>query len=518
MRIVHIAAEFAPIAKAGGLGEVLLGLVKEQTKRGENVDVILPKYDQIDLNTVRDLQIEIPHYQSVAHPAIAWVCRYEECQLRLLESRHPSGYFHRGKIYGFEDDIARFISFSRSAIDYLALKNEPIDILHLHDWHVSLCAPMVRNLIQKIAVKAIVLTIHNVEYQGRCAPWDLDRVGLDGNFYLKPNLMQDDDPKYAHTINLLKGGIVFADAIVAVSPDYAAEILTPQFGTTHLEPTLNKIQGKIRGILNGIDMGYWDPEKDPHLPTRYAVESAAKGKEAARLKLKLNPFKRPWIGAITRLVPQKGPELLANAIETALDLGGSFLLLGSVSDPALKEPFSQLKEKYSSNSQVLLQYEYNEPLAHQLYAALDYLLVPSLYEPCGLTQMIGMRYGAVPIVRATGGLKGTVFDWENGSVPIQRRNGFSFTDPTKECMNETLKRAFRLFKEDPASYKTIQRHGMLSDFGWKKPAQEYLRLYESLLKRTFDVSAIRINVVPDRNRGVEGGDRCCKQADLLKEF
>lgn len=517
MRIVHLSAEFAPLAKAGGLGEVLLGLSRELTKKGLDVEVILPKYDFIDLSKLQDLKIEVPDFECIRSKNTMWSARFEECHLRLLDARHSAGYFHRGKIYGFEDDIARFTYFSRAALEYLALDGRPIDILHLHDWHVSLCAPMARNIFRNLPVKSIVLSIHNIEYQGKCATTDLDRVGLPGNSYLAPHLLQDDNPKYPTTINLLKGGVVFSDAVIPVSPTYAQEILTKEYGEG-LDPTLRKIQPKIHGILNGIDNTTWNPENDTDIPIHYAIESVVKGKQAARARFKLDQTRRPWIGAVTRLVPQKGPELLEEAIETTLQLNGCFLLLGSSPIPNLQKHFDELQKKYEGNSQVLLNFDYNENLAHKMYAALDFLLVPSHFEPCGLTQMIGMLYGTVPIVRETGGLKDTVFDCEDSTIPINMRNGFTFAKATKHSMNKTLSRAFELFKSDPTTFRTLMRRGMNSDFSWKNPALEYLKLYRSLLKRALDINPIRIHVVPNRNNRVESSDRDGKQANLLKEL
>ncbi|MBU6382819.1 MAG: glycogen synthase [Verrucomicrobia bacterium] len=500
MRIVHVAAEFAPIAKAGGLGEVLLGLTRELTKKGLDVETILPKYDFLDLSKVQNLSIEVPHFKCLEHQNAMWSCKYEECQLHLLEARHPAGYFHRGKIYGCEDDAARFIYFSRAVLEYLALQNKPIDVLHLHDWHVALCAPMVRNLFHSLKVKSIILTIHNVEYQGKCAVADLNQIGLNGSFYLTPNLLQDDHPKHPSTINLLKGGLIFSDALVAVSPTYAQEILTPEYGGG-LDGTLRKLRSKIVGILNGIDEKSWDPETDPFLPKTYGVESALKGKQRMREVLKLG--KRPLIGAITRLVAQKGPELLEEAIEITLKLGGSYILLGSAPHAKLQQHFDQLKKKYQGNPQVLLEFEYHEALSHQLYAALDFLLVPSHYEPCGLTQMIAMRYGTVPIVRATGGLQDTVFDVDDASTIAQKRNGFVFRDKTKESMQHAIARAVRLFVSDPATFQSLIRRGMQSDFSWKRPAAEYIKLYRS--KSALDINPIRINVIADRDQRIQSG-------------
>lgn len=505
MRIVHLAAEFSPIAKAGGLGEVLLGLTRESTKQGHQVETILPKYDLTDLSPLRNLKLETPHFKCLESQNAMWSADYEECKLHLLESRHPAGFFHRGTIYGCEDDIARFTYFSRAALEYLALNPQPIDILHLHDWHVSLCAPMVRNLFTQLPVKAIVLTIHNLEYQGKCAVHDLDRVGLPGEFFLAPHLLQDDNPKYPKTINLLKGGIVFADAVVPVSPSYTEEILTPEYGAG-LEKTLRILKSKLHGILNGVDTTFWDPAEDPVLPEHYSSHSAVKGKEAARSLFKLDPQKRPWVGAVTRLVPQKGPELLEAALETTLQWGGSFLLLGSSPIPAIQEHFNKLQHKYQGNPQVFLNYEYNEELAHQIYAALDLLLVPSHVEPCGLTQMIGMRYGTVPIVRATGGLRDTVFDHSDLLTLPKKRNGFTFLQQNADSMIRALSRAFHLFRSDKQAFSILQKRGMEADFSWTLPAQKYLTLYRNLLKSALDVHPVRIDIIANRNDRVKGSN------------
>lgn len=485
MRIVHIASEFAPIAKAGGLGEVIVGLSRNLSRSGHYVDVIVPKYHSIDPSKLKNLHIEVPEFKCLEHSNSAWSASVEECHLHLLEMRHPAGYFDREAIYGYEDDIARFIYFSRAALEYLKGKNEPIDILHLHDWHVSLCAPLVRDLFKTVKVHSIVLSIHNAEYQGKCAAHDLDQIGLNGASYLTKEKLQDNNLKFPQTINLLKGGIVYSDAIIPVSPSYAQEILTPEYGF-HLDATFRKRKEAITGILNGIDTTLWDPEKDPHVAAHYAVESMISGKEKNRESFPLDKTKRPWVGAVTRLVPQKGPELIEAAIKKTLDLGGSFLLLGSSPMPELQAHFNQLKEKYRGNPQVFLRYEYDEALAHRIYAALDLLIVPSHFEPCGLTQLIGMRYGTVPIVRETGGLRDTVFDCEDPKIPIGKRNGFTFRSPTPASMNHAIERAFLVFKSEPPTFKLLMKRGMEADFSWEKPGKEYLKLYRKLLLSEVD--------------------------------
>jgi len=488
MRIVQVAAEFAPIAKAGGLGEVIVGLSRELTRIREEVEVILPKYNFILPNQLRHLQLEIPDFKvpengkQIANAM--WSAEAENCRLHLLEVRHSAGYFHRGKIYGCEDDIPRFLYFSRAVVEYLKLKKQPIDILHLHDWHVSAIAPLIRDLFKKeIPVKSIVLTIHNAEYQGHCAAHDLTAIGLNGESYLTPEKLADEvHPK---SINLLKGGIVYADAVTTVSPTYAKEILTAAHGF-HLDSTLRKYQGKLNGILNGIDHKLWNPATDSYLVAQYSnldpiakiIAAKKHNKHALEQQFGLSNSGRPWVGAITRLAHQKGPELIEAGLRQTVLLGGSFALLGSTHSPKLQKHFEDLQQHFHGNKQAFIQLQYNEALAHQLYAALDFVLIPSHFEPCGLAQLIAIRYGALPIVRATGGLKDTVFDCDDLMIPLGKRNGFSFLQATPQALTATLERALHSWRTDPATTAATIQRAMQLDFGWKKPAQEYLRLYK----------------------------------------
>lgn len=487
MRIIHIAAEFAPIAKAGGLGEVVTGLARELIRQHHDVTTIIPKYSLIDNKTLEDLDIELSDLRCVEKNQpisnIVWSAKAQECPLRLIDARHPSGYFHRDTIYGFADDIARFLYFSRTAVEYLKIKNEPIDVLHLHEWHTAACAVLLRDLFaSEIRVKSIILTIHNLEYQGKCAAHDLDAIGLRGEHYLTPDRLQDPDPRYPQTVNLLKGGILYADAVNTVSPSYAKEILTPQMGFG-LSNVLRK--AKVTGILNGIDSTMWDPEKDPLLISRYGAKTsltkigAAKQTNGERLKKEygIDVNDRPVFGTITRLVPAKGTDLLLEAIPHILQLGGSFILLASTPMPETRRSFEELKKRFEGNPNLFMQFSYNEALSHQIYAALDFILVPSLTEPCGLNQLIALRYGTVPIVRSTGGLKDTVFDCEDGKVPIEQRNGFLFYEATPSAIKHVIERAVRLYRTDKATFQDIARRGMQCDYSWKEPTQEYLRLY-----------------------------------------
>ena len=481
MKIVQVTAEFAPIAKAGGLGEVLVGLSRELVRQGDEVEVILPKYDFLHFDKISQVTKNV------------YITEYQGCRLHLIDSPE---HFHGGKIYGAEDLIGRFLYFSRAALEYLEERGEPIDILHLHDWHTAFCAPLMRDVFKKrVSVKGILLTIHNGEYQGQCSPADLDAIGVQGEHYLTPERLQDDDPKTPEMINLLKGGIVYSDAVNTVSPTYAQEILTPEMGF-HLDATCRKYRSKLSGILNGIDQNLWNPKVDPALLAHYDGESSletilkakAKNKRVLHERFHLDLKKGPWIGGVTRIVSQKGPELLKETLKETVEKGGVFILLGSApQEPKLRAEFYALKAEYAGHPQVLLHFEYDETLAHEIYAALDFLIVPSLFEPCGLTQLIAMHYGTVPIVRATGGLKDTVFDCEDPTVPASKRNGFTFPGATAASLRSALDRAFHLFHTDPVTFQILIRRGMQLDFSWKKPAQVYKKLY------------VKIQSIPTKN-------------------
>lgn len=486
MRIVQVAAEFAPIAKAGGLGEVLLGLSRELTLQHHQVDVILPGYSFIDQAELAEITSGPPIRTTYRGRSVTNTIRsalVEECRLHLIEAVEED-YFRRGQIYGFPDDAPRFLYFCKSVMDYLAALKQPIDVLHLHDWHAAACAPLLRDLYSsKLQVGKVVFTIHNLEYQGKCAPSDLDEIGMKGSAYLTPRRMQDENPLYPQSINLLKSGILYSDAVNTVSPSYAEEIQNPKmsFG---LDSTLKK-KG-VQGILNGIDQTIWNPAKDPHLAVCYQASDAltkireAKNanKRALEERFSFKCSDRPFIGAITRLVPQKGIHLFPEAIEMVLEKGGAFALLGSSPTPEIQEEFDALKEKYKHYPQIFLEFKYSEPLAHLLYAALDFLLVPSIFEPCGLTQIIAMHYGTIPLVRSTGGLKDTVFDCEDGKIPLEKRNGFVFKEPVEDDLRSTLQRALSFWHAEQPTCLAMLRRIMEIDCSWRRPVQQYLKLYK----------------------------------------
>lgn len=485
MKIVHLSTEFAPIAKAGGLGDVLVGLCREFVKLGHDVEVVIPKYDFLPktLELKKELASFSCEEKGRSHGNTMWSCMVQNSRVLLLETEHPERYFSRGAIYGCPDDVPRFLYFCKAVCAYFQAQNKEIDVLHLHDWPVAFAAVLARDLFS-LKIRKIVFTIHSAEYRGLCSPFDLDALGLDGKKYHTPDKLQDDDPSHKDLISLLKGGVVYSDAVNAVSPTYAKEILTPEIGHD-LSRTFCQYKAKIRGILNGIDQVLWDPKTDPVLLSSYSAEDSASrilvAKESAKRQIHdrfgIDVRKTPWIGSITRIVPPKGPELIEAGIRCAVEQGAAFILLGSSPIDSLQRHFDALKKEFSGFKNVFMHFEYDEVLAHQLYAALDFILMPSHLEPCGLSQLIAMRYGTIPIVRCTGGLKDTVIDEEDETVPLEKRNGIVFQSATKKDLSRALTRAISMFRLRSQHFHGMVQRVMKRQFGWTASAQKYLEMY-----------------------------------------
>lgn len=482
MHIVHIASEFAPLAKVGGLADVLYGLSKEMAQRGHQVDIILPKYDCLQYPLLKDLKAEFRELWSYDGPYryhnTIWAGTYGGLKILLLEPHHPAFFFSRGMIYGCNDDIDRFVYFSRAALEYLFKTGKKPDIIHIHDWPTALVAPLYRDMYVPLGFRAggIVLTIHNLAHQGKCTPINVTRSGLRGEDYLVESKMQD--PFQPHLLNLLKGGIEYSDFITTVSPNYEREIKTHE-GGFGLDPLLLKHQNKLKGILNGIDQEYWSPEKDPYLP----VKGKEANKAALRKRLGLKESVAPLVCSVTRLVPQKGPELIMHALKRTLEKGAQFILLGGSPTPELDKLFHQAQKDLAKNKNVAFHLDYNEELAHLTYAGSDMIIIPSITEPCGLTQMIAQRYGTVPLVRSTGGLADTVFDVDTSKRPEEERNGFVFDFPDTSGVNWVLDRALECYTQNPSKWQKVATRCLSKDFSWNKSADEYLKIYKKLIKQ-----------------------------------
>jgi starch synthase len=497
MYIVQIVTELCPVARVGGLADVIYGLSKELAKQGHKIEIILPKYDCLHYGELKNLKVEHRELWSFEglnrYNNTIWSADVDGLKLLLVEPHHPQYYFGRGVIYGCHDDIDRFTYFSRAAIEFLFKAGKQPDAIHVHDWPTALVPVFYKEIYQPLGYKTrgTVLTIHNMEHQGLCQPFNLSRVGLRGDSYLSPDKMQD--TYSSGLINLLKGGIVYADKITTVSPNYEKEIQTPE-GGFGLEDVLIKNRKKLKGILNGIDEDFWNPEKDQHLIQRYSTYGidktklpsvlAAKkeNKRQLGIHLSIKESDAPLIASVTRLVPQKSPELIKYALHRTLEKGGQFILLGTAPTLSTQREFIELQEELKKNENAVVLMDKDEALSHQIFAAADMFIIPSLFEPCGLTQLIALRYGTVPIVRLTGGLADTVFDVDSSSRPLEERNGFTFDFPDRKGVDWALTRALECYKREPQKWQSLILNGTRRDFSWKRSVSEYLSLYQALNK------------------------------------
>lgn len=452
MRIVHVASEYTPFAKVGGLGDVVFSLSKKLAQMGHHLEIILPKYQQINPlieNLSPSFSFSVLEGKE-HHENNVYSTEYAGCTLHFIDTNHPLKYFERPEIYGYKDDADRFTYFSVAALEFLYRREKEVDILHLHDWPVSLTTLLAKEIYEPLdfSFKGTLLTLHNLEHQGMCDTKTLSRLGIKTK---------------EERINLLKIGIENADFLSTVSPTYRGEILNTEKGFG-LQDLLMERAKKLTGILNGIDYESWDPLNDPYLEVRGKI--ANKKMLLKELGMEYNPD-IPLFCAITRLVHQKGPELLFAMIEKTLALGGQFVLLGSMAAQEIISKFHGLK-----NPNFRAFFEHDERLAHRLFVSSDAIAIPSLFEPCGLTQLIAMRYGTLPIVRKTGGLADTVFDGING---------FTFESATKEAAENALQNAFLTFKE-PDLWKKLQKEALGFDSSWDKSALQYEELYQTLMK------------------------------------
>lgn len=486
MHILHIASEMAGVVKVGGLGDVILGLSRQLSKRGHRVELILPKYTLLNYEAIEELQVinkEVwSYYNKGWHHNTIWSGWAEGIHLYLIDPNTTPEYFDREQVYGYEDDVERFTYFCRAALEFLLKEEIQPDILHLHEWQMALIAPLYREIFTPLGLNhsALVFTTHNLKYQGVCEPTVLEEVGLSIESLLTPEKLEDDQKP--GMVNLAKGGIVYADRVTTVSPSYFRELQTPG-GGHGLEKTVLQTKGKWKSILNGIDTERWGPGVDPYLPlpfdpTPQGLQRKEQVKEELRNRFGLAQETRPLVSCIARLVPQKGVHLIQHAILHALQEGAQFILLGSSPILEISETFHQLKMRLAESGHVHIELHHHEELVHLIYGGSDLFIVPSIFEPCGLTQLIALKYGTVPLVRKTGGLADTICDIDDPSIPFEERNGFLFEQPTSAALEATLDRALTYWTEERDLWQRLVLQGMQMDYSWEKPALLYERVYE----------------------------------------
>ncbi|CAA6661287.1 unnamed protein product [Spirodela intermedia] len=495
LHIVHIAAEMAPVAKVGGLGDVVSGLSKALQKRGHLVEIILPKYDCMNHDLISDLkELDMTvhsYFDGQQFGNKIWVGIVAGLPVYFIEPHHPGKFFWRGQYYGEHDDFKRFSFFSRAALELLFQSGKKPDIIHCHDWQTAFVPPLYWDVYSSKGFNSarICFTCHNFEYQGVSPASELASCGLDVHHLHRPDRMQDNSSH--ERINPVKGAVVYSNIVTTVSPTYAQEVRTAEVfvtGGRGLHETLNFHSRKFVGILNGIDTDAWNPATDSFLKYQYSaddLQAKEENKAALRKHLGLSSANasQPLVGCITRLVPQKGVHLIRHAIYQTLELGGQFILLGSSPVTHIQREFEEISNHFQNHPHVRLILSYDDALSHAIFAASDMFVIPSIFEPCGLTQMIAMRYGSVPIARRTGGLNDSVFDVDDDAIPVQVRNGFTFLVPDEQGLSGAMKRGFKLYMRNPDAWRDLVQKNMAIDFSWDSSSAQYEQLYENSLAR-----------------------------------
>lgn len=482
MYVVMIAPEISPAAKVGGLADVVVGLSRQLMDMGHTVEVICPmysclRYEQIDnLHEVYE-ELRVPHFnewksEKVFNGTVSGISTF------FVTCGH---YTQRESIYGYDDDLFRFTYFCRAALEYMYKAGKRPEIIHCHDWGTALVPVIYFDMYGELGWEEsrVVFTIHNNECQGLCWYGDklLGMVGLDCGKYHTPDRMQDDGKP--NCINLMRGGIVYSNFVTTVSPTFALEMKTPQ-GGRGLHHVLDAYSSKIGGVINGIDYTNWNPETDQKIAHNYSCENFVdkyKNKYALREWLQLGDSWKPIVSVVSRLTHQKGLDLIKHAIYSTLRMEGQFILLGESPDGGTNDIFWGIKKELGDSPDVHLWIGYHEDLAHMIYAGSDLFLVPSIFEPCGLTQMIALRYGTVPVVRQTGGLADTVFDVDNSGHGLANSNGYSFFNADPAELDSALSRGIRLWYEHPDTFQKIAENGMRCDYSWADPALDYENIY-----------------------------------------
>ena len=475
MKILFATSEAVPFCKTGGLADVAGSLPQALAQAGNEVEVILPLYQRVSDKWKDQLEfichIEVP---------LGW--RRVYCGLFRLEKDgvlwyfvDNEYYFKRDALYGHYDDGERFGFFSRAIVSLMPALQFMPEVIHCNDWQTALVPIYLKDeCVRWPDIRGIktVFTIHNIEYQGRYGKETLeDLFGLAPGWFADGTIAMDGD------VNLLKGALMTCDAITAVSPTYAQE-LRYTFFAHGMESVMQRNAGKVHGVLNGIDMVRYDPSKGTGIRNKFSVKNmAGKAKNKAYLQEQMSLEVKPdvpVIGIVSRLVSHKGLDLVCKVFDQIMDLNCQFVVLGS-GDWNYEQFFEQKLGQYKGR--MGLYRGYNEELAMSIYSGADLLLMPSKSEPCGLAQMIAMRYGTVPIVRETGGLKDTVHPYE---AWCGAGNGFTFADYNSGDMLYVIRQAVDLYYNNPTAFKALRKAGMTEDFSWKRSAEAYNDIYRTI--------------------------------------
>jgi starch synthase len=473
--VLFVTSEMRPFARTGGLSDVSAALPRALARLGHRVTVVVPRYRGAQTDGAQGTAADVPFGQH-AYP-VRFIEQAVETGVTAVLVEAPALYDRDG-LYGdsrgeFGDNAFRFAVLCRGALEYARLKGARPSVIHAHDWQGALAPVYARTVLRDDPVVGgvkTVLTIHNLAFQGGFDPKELQWIGLGRDLYT-PQLLE-----FWGRASSLKAGVVLSDIITTVSPTYAQEILDPEYGFG-FDGILRSRAKDLVGILNGIDTDVWNPKTDPLLPVRFGAASLGKKKvvkrallEAAGLPVDPAGLARPLIGIVTRLTHQKGCDLYVGSGTRLADIDASWVLLGS-GDGWCEEFWKRLAA--ARPDRVSARIGFDDSFAHLIEGGADLFLMPSWYEPCGLNQMYSQRYGTLPIVRATGGLRDTVVDADEAP---DRGTGFAFRDYTPEALLATIERAVRAFG-NPKAWKGFQQNAMRQDFSWDVSAREYVKVY-----------------------------------------
>lgn len=476
--ILMAASEGLPFIKTGGLADVIGSLPAALAELGHEVKVVLPLYKKIAEKNFQDLSfccsfnIDI-NYQQV--PVTVYSQTIGKVAYFFIQHQ---GYFERDALYGYQDDGERFAYFQKAVVEMLNQMNYWPNIVHCHDWQTGMIPCLIRETrsgdprYQNIR---LIYTIHNLLFQGNFGPEMLNScLGLP--WYLLDN----GNVRFDGGISFMKTGILYSDKISTVSPTYAQEILTPQFGE-HMEAVLNMRKYDLWGIVNGIDIKLWNPNTDPSIPYHFnkVTLKAGKAKDKAALQRELGLKEDPnvmLVGVVGRLTYQKGFYLMMEKVQQLADANIQLAILGTGED-AIQNAFRDMENNHKGK--ICFYQGYNEDLAHRIYAGSDLFLMPSLFEPCGLSQLCSLRYATLPLVRETGGLKDTVTPYNQYD---QSGNGFSFKNYSGDELMNTLYNAIDVYYNRPLDWEILQQNALNTDVSWENSARIYSQLYGEVMR------------------------------------
>ncbi len=485
MRILFVASEGLPFSKTGGLADVVEALPKALVAQGHDVAVVLPRYRNTQIKNIVIKSLTIPMGTSLRFPRIADGARPGGVQYFFVDDPQ---YFDREQLYGvggrdYPDNAERFAEFARAAIE-LAKQLWMPDVIHCHDWQSALVPVLLRTAYTpdpQLSGIPVIFTIHNMGYHGLFARDALARIGL------PDSLFRIDALEFFGHLNYLKGGLLFSDYLTTVSRKYAEEIQTTEYGQG-LDGVVRTRADHLVGILNGVDYSVWNPEVDSLIATRYSASDLS-GKQAckrdllAAFQLPEENLQRPLIGIVSRFADQKGFDLLAQVADELMQEDIAIVALGS-GEAKHERMFRELSQQFPERLAVKIAYD--NTLAHKIEAGADIFLMPSRYEPCGLNQIYSLRYGTVPVVRATGGLDDTIEPFDPASG---RGTGFKFSEYTGPALLAALHEALATYGHKTA-WRRLQANGMAKDFSWNASALEYGRLYDVARKGRIRTAAV----------------------------